>query len=242
VLDRQGMICDFGVVKKRVKQWLDEHLDHRLVVASEMPRLEVVAAGQRIDVHWSYPEGAAFHCSAPAQAIALVDGALVEPRALAVWCQSRLQALFPDQVSGIELEFVAESIDGAFYHYSHGLQQHAGNCQRIAHGHRSRIQLRRNGQRDGALEAQWAQRLCDIYIGTLAHRVESGEQHHYVYDAPQGHFELSLPGRCCYDIETESTVEQIARHLAQQIKADYPEDEIEVRAFEGIGKGAIAQA
>lgn len=241
-LDGQGMICDFGIVKKRVKRWLDDHLDHCLVVASEMPRLELVAEGGRIDVHWTYPDGAAFHCSSPAQAIACVDGARVEPQALAAWCRAQLQDLFPDQVNGLTLEFLPERIDGAYYHYSHGLQKHAGNCQRIAHGHRSRIQLWRNGQRDQVLEAQWAQTLSDIYIGTLAHRVNAGSQHLYVYDAPQGHFELSLPAHCCYDIETESTVEQIAQHLALRIKADYPADEIEVRAFEGIGKGAIAQA
>ena len=28
-LDDQGMVCDFGIVKKRLRQWLDEELDHR---------------------------------------------------------------------------------------------------------------------------------------------------------------------------------------------------------------------
>src|SRR5690625_7462263 len=31
-LDDQGMVCDFGIVKKRLRQWLDEELDHRLLV------------------------------------------------------------------------------------------------------------------------------------------------------------------------------------------------------------------
>ncbi len=241
-LDPQGMICDFGVVKKRVKQWLDSHLDHCLVVATGMPGLVAESDDGQTEVRWQYPDGAEFYCSSPTPAIAQVDVARIEPVAVAQWCCARLQALFPDQVTGIALEFVPERIDGAFYHYSHGLQQHAGNCQRIAHGHRSRIQLLRNGERDAALEAQWAQTLCDIYIGTLAHRVDSGTQHRYVYDAPQGHFELSLPARYCYDIDTESTVERIAQHIAQQTRAQYPGDAIEVRAFEGIGKGAIATA
>ncbi|WP_432697485.1 6-carboxytetrahydropterin synthase [Marinobacterium sp. YM272] len=241
-LDNQGMICDFGVVKKRVKQWLDAHLDHCLVVAREMAGLESEQTQERTAITWTYPEGGQLHCSSPAGAITLVPGETITPEALALWCREQLLALFPEQVKGVQLEFVPEVIEGAYYHYSHGLQQHEGNCQRIAHGHRSRIQVLRNGARDSALEARWAETFRDIYIGTRAHLKAGGDTHHYVYDAPQGHFELSLPARCCYDIDTESTVEQIAQHLAGQIKAAYPQDAIEVRAFEGIGKGAIATA
>ncbi len=241
-LDDQGMICDFGVVKKRVKQWLDDFVDHCLVVAEDMPELSVSSDKERTELSWNYPAGGQLRCSAPKQAIALVPGSAVTPSGVADWCCQKLLELFPQQVQGVELEFLPEQIDGAYYHYSHGLQKHAGNCQRIAHGHRSRIQLLRNGQRDEALETLWAERFRDIYIGTRDHLQSGGETHHYVYDAPQGHFELSLPSRCCYDIDTESTVELIADHLAKQIKAAHPDDQIEVRAFEGIGKGAIVTA
>lgn len=241
-LDVQGMICDFGVVKKRVKQWLDAHLDHCLVAAQGMAGLEAHTAERRTEISWDYPQGGQLRCSAPSQAITLVPGDSITPEGLAKWCCDQLLALFPEQVKGVQLEFVPEHIEGAYYHYSHGLQQHEGNCQRIAHGHRSRIQVLRNGARDTALEQDWAERFRDIYIGTRSHLKVSGEINHYVYDAPQGHFELSLPSRYCYDIDTESTVEQIAQHLAARIKEAYPQDGIEVRAFEGIGKGAIATA
>nr|WP_246590050.1 6-carboxytetrahydropterin synthase [Marinobacterium ramblicola] len=241
-LDQQGMICDFGTVKKRVKQWLDNTVDHCLVVATGLEGLDCERSGGITRLRWRYPEGDELSCSAPDQAIALVELERIDEQGLAGWCREQLLALFPEQVSGVQLEFVAERIDGAFYHYSHGLQQHAGNCQRIAHGHRSPIQLLRNGRRDTELEAQWADKLKDIYIGSRDHLQQLGETHLYIYDAPQGHFELSLPARCCYDIDTESTVERIAEHLAQQIKQAYPQDAIEVRAFEGIGKGAIATA
>ncbi|GGC00055.1 hypothetical protein GCM10011352_27860 [Marinobacterium zhoushanense] len=241
-LDQQGMICDFGTVKKRVKQWLDSTVDHCLVVATGLDTLYYQCSGGITHLSWRYPEGDLLSCSAPDQAIALVELDRIDEQGLAGWCREQLLSLFPEQVSGVQLEFVAERIDGAFYHYSHGLQQHAGNCQRIAHGHRSPIQLLRNGQRDSELEAQWAETLRDIYIGSHDHLQQQGDTHRYVYDAPQGHFELSLPARCCYDIDTESTVERIAQHLAQRIKQAYPQDAIEVRAFEGIGKGAIATA
>ncbi len=141
------------------------------------------------------------------------------------------------------IELRSEEGAGPFYQYSHGLKKHDGNCQRIAHGHRSRIEIYRNDQRDEALEAVWAERLRDIYIGTRSHLVEVGAgMHHYRYRAPQGEFELKLPAECCYLIDTESTVEQIAAHLAAEIKREHPGDEVLVRAYEGVGKGAIATA
>ena len=242
-LDAQGMICDFGVVKRRVKQWLDANVDHQLVVPTKMERLELSTTDGMAEVNWQYPDGRRFMCRAPEQAIAGVPVAAIDERSLAHWCRDQLLALFPDQVSGLELAFVPEAIPGHFYHYSHGLQQHAGNCQRIAHGHRSKIEIYRNGHRDEALEGLWAERFRDIYIGTQGHLVSENQgEHRYVYTAPQGDFELILPADCCYLIDTETTVEQIAMHLAKMIKADYPHDEVVVRAFEGFGKGAIANA
>ena len=242
-LDAQGMICDFGVVKRRVKQWLDTELDHRLVVPARMERLQLERDEGRTRVEWRYPGGERFICVAPEQAIAAVPLTGIHAVDVAQWCRTQLLALFPDQVQGVALSFVPEQIDGHFYHYSHGLQQHDGNCQRIAHGHRSRIQIYRNGQRDEVQEGYWAERFRDIYIGTRSHlRAESAREHHYAYTAPQGAFELILPASACYLIDSESTVEQIAMHLAAQVKAVYPQDEVVVKAFEGIGKGAIASA
>jgi len=242
-LDEQGMICDFGVVKRRVKQWLDERVDHCLVVPAEMNNLSIQHAEGVTTVEWHYPGGERFFCRAPQQAIAEVPLAAIDELGLAQWCKDQLLALFPDQVRGVELAFIPESIEGHFYHYSHGLQQHDGNCQRIAHGHRSRIEIYRNGQRDEVLEGVWAERFRDIYIGTRSHlQAESAEIHQYAYSAPQGAFELSLPARCCYLIDSESTVEQIAMHLAVEIKQEHPHEQVTVRAFEGIGKGAIATA
>ncbi len=242
-LDEQGMICDFGVVKRRVKQWLDERVDHCLVVPAQMERLQLQHENGRTQVDWCYPDGSRFLCRAPEQAIAEVPQAAIDEMGLAHWCRDQLLALFPDQVRGVELAFIPESIDGHFYHYSHGLQQHDGNCQRIAHGHRSKIEIYRNGVRDEVLEGVWAERFRDIYIGTRAHlRAQTDGEHQYAYRAPQGDFELILPAHCCYLIDTETTVEQIAMHLAAEIKAEHPHEEIVVRAFEGIGKGAIAVA
>ncbi|MGB0224015.1 MULTISPECIES: 6-carboxytetrahydropterin synthase [unclassified Marinobacterium] len=241
-LNDEGMIVDFGIVKKRVKQWFDAGLDHSLVIADKTANLKVTTAEQNTTVEWLYPSGEPLRCSAPHQAFEILPVDAIEPEPVARWCEQELAAIFPT-VSGIKVTLYPEVIDGAYYHYTHGLQKHEGNCQRIAHGHRSRIHILVDGERDLALEAQWAKRFEDIYIGTEDHVVSRTEQSvDFAYQAPQGTFSLTLPTSVVYMIDTESTVELIANHLAQTIAATLPGKQIEVRAFEGIGKGSIATA
>lgn len=240
-LNEEGMICDFGIVKKRVKQWFDEGIDHALAVPRGLPGLSISERADQIDLIWKDAEGNPFRCSGPAQAFALIDVEAITPESVAFWCESRLKALFPDEVRGLKLTFLTESIDSAYYHYSHGLQKHRGNCQRIAHGHRSRIEIITDGERNTELERYWAETFRDIYIGTREHLVaEMQGISRFAYQAPQGDFELSLRSDRVYLIDTESTVEQIAQHIAEQSGVRYPDKRIEVRAFEGVGKGAIA--
>lgn len=242
-LNEQGMICDFGIVKKAVKRWFDDCIDHALVVPTGMSDLVLQQDQQQTEIAWKYPEGESFYCRSPREAIVLVELDAITPERLARWCKDQLLELFPDEVKGLEISFIPENIQGAYYHYSHGLQQHDGNCQRIAHGHRSRIEIFLDGQRNNEEEARWAESLRDIYIGTRSHlQTGEGELHHYSYTAPQGEFEIKLPASRCHLMDTETTVEQIACHLAEQVKQTNPECDVLVRAYEGVGKGAIATA
>ena len=34
-LDQQGMVCDFGTVKKVLREWLDREIDHCLLVPAQ---------------------------------------------------------------------------------------------------------------------------------------------------------------------------------------------------------------
>jgi len=131
------------------------------------------------------------------------------------------------------------------YQYSHGLSKHQGNCQRIAHGHRSELQIYIDAQRSLSWEQYWFEQWQDIYLGTRHHLIDDKFQepdyHHFTYQAPQGDFFLKLPKQQCYLIDEESTVENIAQHLAEHIAAKEPGKSIKVRAFEGIGKGSVAE-
>lgn len=246
-LDEQGMVCDFGTVKKLVRHWLDTELDHRLAVPALSPNIKITEADGFIDIHWQFgADGEFLQTRAPRDAIALVNADLLTPVTIADWCITQLKTLFPNSVAQLELDFTWEEINGAAYHYSHGLKKHLGNCQRIAHGHRSRIDIWENGIKSPALENEWAERWRDIYIGTRADiRAEKNHNGHayyeFAYVSQQGEFDITIPKRCCYLIDTDSTVELIASHFAQATKEKYPQSQIRVKAFEGINKGAIAQ-
>jgi len=242
-LDEQGMVCDFGIVKKTLRNWLDDELDHRLLVPVNSPALTLKHSGDIIELSWNGDNGDLLEMRAPRQAVALVDAEQITAKSVAHWCREQLRSHFPVNVEQLTLSFVAETIDGASYHYSHGLKKHNGNCQRIAHGHRSRIQIWLDDERSSALEQQWAERWADIYLGSKEDLIsEQDGQLLFRYSAQQGEFELSLPASRNYMMNTDTTVEFIARHLADTIKQQHPDSRVKVRAFEGVNKGAIANA
>ncbi|MEN9465717.1 MAG: hypothetical protein RL217_1898 [Pseudomonadota bacterium] len=241
-LDDEGMLCDFGIVKKTLRNWLDDELDHRLLLPIQHPALSYQIAQDRIDFTFTLNSGEPIRMSAPVQAVALVDAALIDAQSVAAWCKAQLLGHFPVNVAKLTLSFEPEQIEGAYYHYSHGLKKHAGNCQRIAHGHRSRLHIWLDDKRAYEQEAYWAKRWADIYLGLSDDiQTQNASQIDFAYEACQGRFTLSLPAKICYLMHTDTTVEFIAEHLAQEIKNQYPKAQVKVQAFEGINKGAISQ-
>ena len=41
-LDDMGMVMDFGEIQSRVKRWVDENLDHRMVLCEEDPAVPIL--------------------------------------------------------------------------------------------------------------------------------------------------------------------------------------------------------
>ena len=240
VLDDQGMVCDFGIVKKTLRNWLDDEVDHRLLVPIQSPSLELIEDDDRVELSWLSDHGR-LTMSAPREAVSLIDAVAITDESVAEWCRQQLKAFFPVNVDQLTLTFEPEVIPGAFYHYSHGLKKHDGNCQRIAHGHRSRLHIWLEGERNPELETLWAKRWQDIYIGSQEDLVsESETDMQFGYESAQGQFALSVPTSTCYMIDTDSTVEWIAEHIASELAREYPQQAIRVQEFEGINKGAFS--
>jgi 6-pyruvoyltetrahydropterin/6-carboxytetrahydropterin synthase len=41
-LDGRGMLTDFGDIKRVMKQWIDDHLDHRMLLRKDDPALDYI--------------------------------------------------------------------------------------------------------------------------------------------------------------------------------------------------------
>ena len=245
-LDEQGMVQDFGVVKRRAREAVEAVADHRLVVPEAAPGLSVEASGDELLLTWVFEGGRLEHRS-PASAVYLLPSREVTLGSLRPSLEAAARGVAPANVSDISVRLREEDIAGASYCYSHGLKAHDGLCQRIAHGHRSRIQIWRDGERSGELEAEWARRWRDIYLASREDVVGGGPATddnvvRLAYTAREGRFELVLPADRCEILPAETTVERIAEYIAACVKADHGGSAVRVRAYEGVNKGAVAQA
>lgn len=242
-LDQQGMVLDFSDVKRQVKQLVDQEFDHKLIIPVQSTAVALAHHGQRCSVRFAYADHSVIEHHSPASALCLLPAQNVTPSAVAAAITTSLLREMPSNVSQLKISLEPEQLEVPFYHYSHGLKHHCGNCQRIAHGHRSIIEIWQNGSRDFQLENDWAEKWRDIYIGSSEDLAsDENGQHIYRYKASQGEFELKLPAQCCYLIETDSTVENLAQHIADSLKQSHPGSSFEVHAYEGIGKGAIGRS
>jgi len=150
----------------------------------------------------------------------------------------------PENIQGIKIDMYPETINGVYYHYSHCLQMHLGDCQRIAHGHRSALKIYINSIRDNALEHAWAKRWKDIYISNKDYIIDrfncnNIEQTRFGYKAQQGYLKLIVPEKQCYIISSESTIELLSKYIFDTLSEVIPDSKIEVIAYEGINKGVI---
>ncbi len=244
-LDEQGMVFDFGNVKKQIKQFIDAQADHRLLVPAASPGCSTRVSGEQLSVDFPLSSGAMIRHQSPRDAVLLLAEDSVDAGQIAKDLQAQLKSILPENVRDVLIMLRPEAIRDAYFHYSHGLQKHQGQCQRIAHGHRSRLEISTDGERNVALEAQWTQRLADIYIATDSHVVEEfdhkGIAHlQLAYTAAQGEFAMSLPREQVFVMPRVSTVENIAMHLAELVAGDVSGDVL-VKAFEGVGKGAYGR-
>jgi len=180
----------------------------------------------------------------PEQAVCFVDAAAINKASIKKFLMNELTKRLPNNVQSLNIRLYGEPHLREYYQYSHGLSQHAGNCQRIAHGHRSGLNISVDDKDSDQWRDYWIDRWDDIYLGTIEHLdvdedKNNPQYHHFRYQAAQGDFYLKMPKELCYLMNKASTVENIAEHLYLETQKLEPHKKIQVRAFEGIGKGAV---
>ncbi|MDA8621769.1 6-carboxytetrahydropterin synthase [Psychrosphaera sp.] len=252
-LDEQNMVLDFSKVKKQVKRIIDDTVDHKLAIPTEFSGVNVehIDGQDYIKVEFESLGGEKIAISSPSDAYCFVDADKIEMSHVIKHLASVIKPQLPTNVKKVELSLRAEEISGFYYHYTHGLKKHDGNCQRIAHGHRSKIQVFENEMKSPRLEKEVSKVWEDIYVATDEDEVSDAElefisktqsQVAYKYESSQGKFELAMEKSSVYSMPVDTTVELIAQYLADKLKAQYPDNSYKVVAYEGVAKGAIAFA
>ncbi len=254
-LNAESMVLDFGIVKKQIKAIIDDAVDHKLVLPMTNTDLTVSQSGREQHVFVDFMvNGNELFLQSPEQAFAQIDTAEITVEAVTRYLEVIIKQQLPENVQNITLTLRAENIDGFYYHYTHGLKKHDGNCQRIAHGHRSKITIFENQMRSIVLEKNWAKRWQDIYLASSVDHINQDQvelsghaltnlqpdHHFFSYYAPQGRFDIAVRTKHLEIVDCDSTVELLADYIARQLKSQNPNNEYQVVAYEGVGKGAIA--
>jgi 6-pyruvoyl-tetrahydropterin synthase len=240
-LDEQSMVLDFGQIKRHLKRAIDNSVDHTLLVPARDPGLWLHRTPERVSLEFRGSAAGPIEHHSPPQAVTLIEAPQIDAASVGAHLRALLAAEVPPNVSDIRLRLRNEYISGAYFHYTHGLKKHGGHCQRIAHGHRSRLEIEVAGHRHAELEQAQANRWSDIYLGTRSDLVhKTNGRLRFEYKAAEGDFAIELPESRCDLLESDTTIECIAEHLAQQLHREHPQRPLRVRAYEGVMKGAIA--
>lgn len=244
-LDEQSMVLDFGAVKCVAREAVEGFADHKLLAPTRCGWLEITESAASGEVRIDAP-AAGLRLRSPGVAVCRLDAAEVTMPALRGQLEARVVEAMPANVRAARVALREESAPGAYYHYSHGLKRHAGNCQRIAHGHRSRIEIYTGGRRNDHWEQYWADRWRDIYLGSredLVAETQLGDRPalRFAYRAQQGEFELEIWRERCELVPADTTVERLAGYIAAELVRMDPGTAFRVRAYEGVQKGAVAE-
>lgn len=261
-LGPNGFVFDFSNLKKLVRVTLKASLDHTLIIPinsqsvqfkgmdrGECWRMKSRALGKTGHEHeWEYrsPSGSVF----PSRCVALNRQALEQE------CARSLRHRLPQEILNVAVSLREEELEPteAAFRYTHGIAGHEGLCQRLFHGHRSRIQIFVGDERRPDLEHYVARDVLGshVHIATPSQfktgmiepgtRGKSKDPVTLAYEGSRGSYEATLPGDRVFCVTGETSIECITQEIAGLVKREEPSgDRVKVICFEGADKGAIAE-
>lgn len=257
--DHEGVVFDFSHAKKKVKEIIDRDCDHRLVAPASI--VETHDGISKLEFTYGHAEEKiTYEC--PEEGICLLPFSYVSKANIQTYLETIILKEMPKTVKAVKIKLRDERFgeDKPYFHYTHGLKQHYGNCQRLFHGHKNTVDVFINGQETFEFEEWLAKDLFNhsVHFCLWENVVNKDEIENVIkdktpegrypelpevkisYEANQGKFSGTLPGRAVYFLQDETTVENLSIHFAHLVKSQVGEhDNVIVHAYEGIAKGAI---
>ena len=266
-LGTNGFVYDFSQLKKLVRQVLKSSVDHALI----MPINSQAVQFRGMDFHgsektesWAMRSRptksgteAEWTYRAPNGAVFPIRTVVVSRSGLEQEVVRSLRHRLPQEMAGVAVALREEDVEAteAVFRYTHGIAGHDGMCQRLLHGHRSRLQIFVGEERRPDLEHYVARDVLGghVHIATpsqfISGHIEPGQRGKgrepitLGYRGSLGAFEAVMPADRIFCVEQETSIECIAREIARLIKREEnTADRVKVACYEGIGKGAVAEA
>ena len=258
-LDANGFVYDFSHLKKLVKNTLKSSIDHALLIPIRSSTVEYEGNGDSEEwtlrptprqdkqaTTWKYegPKGSVY----PVRTYRVTRDVIEQE------CAKLIRHRLPNSVQRVSVKLRKEKKPGAsFFRYTHGISGHEGLCQRLFHGHRSRVEVHVAGEQRPDLERYVAHDL----FGSIVHiastdqapagnceigmRSNSSDTVALSYRGSLGCYKAEIPLSQIFFVRTftsiESITKEVALHLREKFNINAP---LRVTCFEGIDKGAIA--
>jgi len=254
-VDKEGFIAEFGAIKKQAKKFLKFFIDHKLLVPQHSPHIAKDTSSNQERWIFSFPvfvKPWEYRC--PQGAVLEIPTESIEEMFIEQEMEKHFSSSFLPSETKVRFRLEEEIFteNQAFYCYTHGLPKHRGYCQRLFHGHRSKIKIWKNTSIDRELEwyitkktlrnschfasrSQVSENLDQLVLGSLG-RTENMIT--LCYRGTMGEFFAKLPANHVFLLPNEATVEEIGYVIWKQLITDFPnKSAIQIACYEGIGKG-----
>ncbi len=234
--DRNYFVSDFSKLKQKIRRFVSQHLDHRLLVPTH-------PAVRKEGDTWLFGEAErAWTYTCPPDAVRQLPLPQVDRASVGTWLHAVLQREVGEELQitvGLRAD---EPRTGVCFQYTHGLPGHDGNCQRLLHGHSGRVQVLADGVHQLELEKHLAQKILprQVHFLNSQHITAQGRHIGMAYESGQGYFAATLPRAQAIVLPArESSIEAITHYLAAQLRQRFtPMARTEIICYEGMDKGA----
>ena len=243
-VQESGFVCDFQDVKTLARNIISS-LDHTLFVIKDPgifveddPKLNTVNVSiDNLRYPWSY--------SCPKEAVSFDTTGLLSFKdnlsytaLVTKYLNFKLSKInLPSNVVEASFNLSSEQ-DPSCFCYTHALSNYEGLCQRPYHGHRSKLNVLKDGARLYELEAQLIKKYNNIHMSTTSQIKTMDSNLTFLdFEGTRGKYTTTLPTSRVLVLEDSPTLEHFVTHLAHDIKESYGISGFNLVVSEGIGKG-----